>query len=131
MPAVEQLVPVLVYANIEAAHDFLVRAFGFESGGIERGADGTPVHAEVRAGNSRVWLHRVDPKNKLISAASSDTAAFGVYVQVDDVDAHCAHAQANGAEVEGTPQDRPYGVREYGSRDIEGHRWWFGSPVGK
>jgi uncharacterized glyoxalase superfamily protein PhnB len=25
--------------------------------------------------------------------------------------------------------NQPYGQREYGARDLEGHRWWFGAPV--
>jgi uncharacterized glyoxalase superfamily protein PhnB len=27
------------------------------------------------------------------------------------------------------PTDQPYGRREYGVRDLEGHRWWFGTPT--
>lgn len=27
------------------------------------------------------------------------------------------------------PVDQPYGQREYGARDLEGHRWWFASPL--
>jgi uncharacterized glyoxalase superfamily protein PhnB len=128
MSTIERLVPLLVYEDIAAAHDFLVQAFGFEPGGVERDRNGMPVHAEVLAGETKIWLHRVDPKNNLVSASSSPTATFGLYVQVDDVDAHFIRAQAKGAKVESAPQERPYGVREYASRDIEGHRWWFGSP---
>ena len=29
------------------------------------------------------------------------------------------------------PVDQPYGQREYGARDPEGHRWWFAAPVKK
>ena len=50
-------------------------------------------------------------------------------VRVDDVDAHYARARAAGASIDGEPQDMPYGLREYGARDLEGHRWWFSSPV--
>ena len=117
MPTIEKVVPLLV------------QAFGFEPGGVERAEDGTAIHAEVRAGQSTIWLHRVDPKHDLVSARSSRTATCGLYVQVDDVDAHFIRAQAKGAQVESPPQDRPYGAREYASRDIEGHRWWFGSPL--
>ena len=53
MPQVDRLIPVVTYQDIPAAHDFLVRAFGFQ----------------------------------------------------------------------------PYGQREYGARDLEGHRWWFGAPT--
>lgn len=131
MPTIERINPILVYEDIPAAHDFLVEAFGFASGGIERDPNGTPVHAEVSAGDTKIWLHRVDPEHRMASARSSPTATFGLYVQVDDVDAHFARAQSKGAKVEGSPQDRPYGIREYGAADSEGHRWWFGSPTTK
>ncbi|MBW3629225.1 MAG: hypothetical protein KY464_08005 [Gemmatimonadetes bacterium] len=58
MPRAEQVIPLLVYEDIQTAHDFLVRAFGFEAGGVERGATGLPVHGEVRAGDTPIWLHR-------------------------------------------------------------------------
>jgi uncharacterized glyoxalase superfamily protein PhnB len=53
MPTFERIIPLLVYKDIQAAHDFLVRAFGFESGGVESNADGHPMHGEVRAGRRR------------------------------------------------------------------------------
>ena len=53
------VVPVLVYEDIEAAHDFLVGTFGLTSGGLHRLDDGTVVHGEVRNGDAAVWLHRV------------------------------------------------------------------------
>ncbi len=53
----------------------------------------------------------------------------GLAVLVDDVDAHCEHARAAGAVIDHRPQDQPYGRREYGARDPEGHRWWFGTKV--
>jgi hypothetical protein len=36
METVAGLIPLLVYEDIEAAHDFLVKAFGFQPGGVER-----------------------------------------------------------------------------------------------
>jgi uncharacterized glyoxalase superfamily protein PhnB len=59
MPTIERTIPLLVYSDIQAAHDILVRAFGFESGGVERNADGKPMHGEVRAGSTTIWLHHV------------------------------------------------------------------------
>ena len=37
---IERVIPVLVYEDIPAAHDFLVDAFGFTSGGVYRDAEG-------------------------------------------------------------------------------------------
>ncbi len=51
-------------------------------------------------------------------------------IRVDDVDTHYAQARASGARIESEPQDMPYGQREYGARDPEGHRWWFAAPLG-
>jgi uncharacterized glyoxalase superfamily protein PhnB len=42
-------ITVIVYEDIPAAHDWLVRAFGFGEGRITRDREGQPVHAELRA----------------------------------------------------------------------------------
>jgi uncharacterized glyoxalase superfamily protein PhnB len=121
----ERVIPVLTYQDIPAAHDFLVQAFGFNSGGVHRNAEGQPVHGEVRAGESAIWLHRVTAEHQLTSPLVSDTANSGLFVHVDDVDAHYQRALAAGARIDSQPVDQPYGQREYGARDLEGHRWWF------
>jgi MerR family transcriptional regulator, thiopeptide resistance regulator len=59
MATFERVIPLLTYQDISAAHDFLVHAFGFASGGVHRTPDGQAVHGEVRAGDVAIWLHRV------------------------------------------------------------------------
>ena len=130
MPTFDRVIPLLVYRDIQAAHDFLVRAFGFESGGVERGGDGQPVHGEVRAGGTAIWLHRVTAEHALGSPTGVDTAGAGIVVFVSDVDAHFTRAREAGARIDSEPTDQPYGQREYGARDPEGHRWWFAAPLG-
>ena len=129
MAHVERIIPVLTYRDIAAAHDFLVSVFGFESGGVHRSAEGQVVHGEVRAGGAAVWLHRVTPEHGLDSPLTSEVANSGLFVYVDDVDAHYARARAGGAVIDSQPIDQPYGQREYGARDLEGHRWWFATPL--
>jgi len=125
MAKFERTIPLLVYEDIPAAHDFLVKAFGFESGGVMRNAEGQPVHGEVRAGDTTIWLHRVAPEHGLASTLTGS----GLVVHVDDVDAHFKHAKAAGVRTDSEPVDQPYGQREYGARDLEGHRWWFATPA--
>ena len=129
VPAFERIIPLLTYQDIPAAHDFLVRAFGFDAGGVYRNADGQPVHGEVRVGGTSIWLHRVTAEHKLNSPLAADVANSGLVVYVDDVDAHYERARAAGATIDADPADQPYGQREYGARDLEGHRWWFATPV--
>ena len=121
------MIPVLIYEDIEAAHDHLVRVFGFTSDGIERSPDGTVVHGEVRLGEARVWLHRVT--GDLASPRTLTQLNGGLVVHVGDVDAHFARARDCGAIIDSEPEDQPYGQREYGARDLEGHHWWFATPT--
>jgi uncharacterized glyoxalase superfamily protein PhnB len=130
MPPIDRIIPLLVYEDIAAAHDFLVDAFGFASGGVVRDGEGRAVHAEVRAGELPIWLHRVTPESDLASPRALPSSATGLVIYVADVDAHFARARARGARIDREPADMPYGQREYGARDPEGHRWWFATPVG-
>ena len=128
MSTITSVIPLLVYEDIAAAHDFLVHAFGFEPGGVEYDGDGRARHGEVRAGPTTIWLHRVTEPHQLASPLAG-VAGAGMVVLVDDVDVHHARAVRAGAQIDSPPQDMPYGQREYGARDPEGHRWWFASPI--
>ena len=121
------VIPVLIYEDIEAAHDHLVHVFGFVSDGIERAPDGTVVHGEVRLGDARIWLHRVS--EDLASPRTLTHLNSGLVVHVDDVDAHYTRLRDAGATIDREPEDQPYGQREYGARDLEGHHWWFATPT--
>ena len=123
------VIPILVYEDIEAAHDFLVDTFGFTSGGLYRTDDGTVVHAEVRAGDRPIWLHRVTAEHEMTSPKGAAGSHGGLEVIVPDVDAHFAKAKAAGAHIDSEPSDQEYGLREYGVRDPENHRWWISSPL--
>ena len=72
---------------------------------------------------------RVTAEHHLESPLVADVANSGLVVFVDDVDAHYQHARWAGARIESEPVDQPYGQREYGARDLEGHRWWFTTPA--
>jgi uncharacterized glyoxalase superfamily protein PhnB len=129
MSSFARVIPVLTYRDISAAHDFLVNAFGFTGGGVSRNAEGESIHGEVRAGAATIWLHRVTQEHQLNSPLASDVANSGLFVHVDDVDSHYERARAAGALIDSQPVDHPYGQREYGARDLEGHRWWFATPA--
>ena len=126
----QAIIPVLVYEDIEGAHDFLIDAFGFTSGGLHRDDTGAVVHAEVRNGDAPIWLHRVTAEHEMASPRGAAVAHGGLEVIVADVDEHFARAKAAGARIDREPSDQDYGLREYGARDPEDHRWWFSTPTG-
>jgi uncharacterized glyoxalase superfamily protein PhnB len=127
MPTIERLTPVLTYEDISGAHDFLVEVFGLSSRGVERDGEGNAVHAGVCAGDFAIWLHRIAPEHNMLAARTLPGASGGLYVHVDDVDAHYELVRARGVEIDSELRDQPYGSREYGAKDLEGHRWWFAS----
>src|SRR4029450_2807864 len=129
MATFERVIPLLTYQDIGAAHDFLVRAFGFASGGVHRTPEGQAVHGEVRAGSATIFLHAAAAEHRLESPLAAEVGDSGLLVQVDDADPHFQPARASGARIDSEPVDQPYGQREYGARDLEGHRWWFSAPV--
>jgi uncharacterized glyoxalase superfamily protein PhnB len=129
MQTESRVIPLLVYHDIQAAHDFLVKAFAFEPGGVQLGPDGQSVHGEVRVGGTDIWLHRVTSEHKMASPESVDMAGAGIVIHVADVDKHFARARDAGAQISYEPTDQPYGQREYEARDPEGHRWWFATPI--
>lgn len=127
----QKTIPILVYADLDQAHDYLVRVFGLQPGGVERDSHGRAVHGRVFAGDeSEIWLHPESAAHGLASPAATTTACNGVVVIVDDVDAHHRHTVGCGARIEYPPVDQPYGLREYGAYDAEGGHWYFSTPIG-
>jgi MerR family transcriptional regulator, thiopeptide resistance regulator len=130
MSETQRIVPVLVYSDIQAGHDYLVNVFGFTSAGVFADDAGTPVYGEVTIDGHVIWLHRVTAEHELGSPKDAPYSTSGLSVRVDDVDAHFERAKAAGALIDSEPTDQPYGLREYGTRDAEGHRFWFATPLG-
>jgi len=128
---VQARITLLVYKDIAAAHDWLVRVFGLGPGRIDRDEQSRAVHGELRAGDGVIWLHgeQEDDQFQLRSPRSLGVATATTAVMVDDVDAHCRRAKAAGAVVVQEPVDQPYGYRLYSAKDLEGHFWSFMKPL--
>jgi uncharacterized glyoxalase superfamily protein PhnB len=67
--------------------------------------------------------------NEAAHPVATNTAGpvFGLYLVVEDVDAHADRARAAGAVITDGPDDKDYGGRGYSACDLEGHAWSFGS----
>jgi uncharacterized glyoxalase superfamily protein PhnB len=108
--------------------EWLGRAFDFEKQVAFPGPDGTIVHAELRRGAGVVGISSAAPAKESNPWTS---VRQGVYVTVDDVNAHHERARSAGARIAIQPYDTHYGSREYSAWDLEGHLWGFGTyPMG-
>ena len=124
----QRIVPYLLYADVEAALEFLARAFGFQERLRYTGAAGYVNHAEMRLGGGVVFLGDPGDDYRNPKALGGETVLMHVYV--DDVDSHCERARAAGAEIVEEPADQEYGERRYAAVDPEGHRWFFAQVLG-
>ena len=113
------IVPYLSYVDAKAAVTFLTEAFGLEVVQSYEDENGRLLHAEMRHGNGVVMLGSVD--------AAPARQSPGIYLVVEDVDAHHARAAAAGAAIVYPPEDTEFGTRRYRAHDSEGHEWSFGT----
>jgi len=129
-PLVDRRLSILIYHYIEAAFDHLTQVFGFGPVEVTRNENGEAVHAAIGAGVGEVWLHQESVQFGLASPAHLGGASATMAVMVDDVDAHHRQATDKGATIRYAPVDQPYGYREYGAVDPEGHLWSFMKALG-
>jgi PhnB protein len=123
----QTVTPYLLYEDVEAAAQFLARAFGFRE--IDRAtgaAGGTHLELEVAPDASSVYVGQ-PPAGFQGPAEVGGTSL--VYVLVDDVDAHYARAKAAGATIVEELVDTPFGHRRYTCDDPQGHEWSFATVV--
>jgi uncharacterized glyoxalase superfamily protein PhnB len=127
---------MLSYENVDAAVDWLSKAFGFRERGqrfVE--ADGTVTHAELELDGAVVMLGWPGPAYRSPRSHALEcegarrwlqppNVVDGVLVYVDDVDSHYERARAAGASILTEPADEAPG-RLYKAGDLEGHRWMF------
>ncbi|MET8245530.1 VOC family protein [Streptomyces sp. NPDC005202] len=118
--------PTLLYADAKAAIKQLTEAFGFTELSAYEGEDGLVQHAELVQGNGAVMLGSKGRGGRF-DEAMRGAGPTGVYIVVDDVDAHYQRAVDHGAEILMPPTDQDYGSRDYMARDVEGNVWSFGT----
>lgn len=123
------MIPFIQYQDAPKAIAWLEQAFGFKPNLVVPGDDGAVVHSQLLLGEKNMlmassikdWTPGKDkPKADLGSVS-------GIYVVVDDPDAHYQQAKAAGAEMIMDIQDQDYGGRAFTCLDLEGNVWSFGS----
>ncbi len=125
------------YEDAGAAIDWLCRVFGFSVRLKVEGEGGRIEHSELTFGEGLVMVGsaggkstRPDPLpgKSPRSLGGANTQILCVFV--DDADAHCAKARAEGAHIVDEPSTQDYGEgywadRSYRAEDPEGHHWFF------
>ena len=103
----QSIYPYLLYHSCEDALDWLTRAFGFEEDLRYTGEAGYVNHAEMHLGDAHIFMG--NPGEGYRNPKEQGGETIGLYVYVDDVDAHYARAKEAGAEI--TEEPHGPGVR--------------------
>jgi PhnB protein len=124
-----RLAPLLFYADVAGALEWLGKAFGFSERIRMPGPDGGIMHAEMDLADVRIMLGPETPDRGMRSPRQLGAVNQSLYIYVDDVDAHCARARAAGATIVSEPETMFWGDRTYYAQDAEGHHWNFATHV--
>nr|AGS49510.1 hypothetical protein [uncultured bacterium esnapd7] len=111
----------LAYTDPARAVDWLVRVFGFRLL-LRQPASGPVGHADLDTGGGVVMVR---PTGDRHTAPCAEHTCKQIIVWVSDVDEHFARASAGGAQIVQPLTDKPWGLRQYLVRDLEGHLWEF------
>jgi len=138
----QRIVPMIAYADAAAAIDWLTQAFGFREREGQRFTDehGTVTHAELERDGAIVMLAtpNAEYEGPRRHRETCETARRwqdnpwvidGLFVEVDDIDAHQARAAENVATIVRGIDEHGIGYRVYTAEDLEGHRWMFGQRI--
>ena len=126
--------PYLFYDDVGGAIRFLTQTFGLVERFVDRDAGGKIHHAQLAHASAVVMLgetgaHAGYRARKSPVGAGSLNA--GVYLFVDDVNAHAQRARAAGAKILMEPTDMHWGDRLYCAEDPEGQFWMFATAASR
>lgn len=129
-----EIIPNLRYADAPRAIEFLCKAFGFERRAVYLDEQNPKIvqHAQLVWADRMIMVYSIVDTEyaraaRMKTAAEAGGPTMGLYLIVEDVDAHAAQARSAGAEIIIGPDDKDYGGRGYSARDPEGNVWSFGS----
>jgi uncharacterized glyoxalase superfamily protein PhnB len=133
----QRVIPMLSYEDVGRAAEWLAEAFGFRETGRWSDPDGRVTHANMELGGGAVMLGNPGPAYRSPRHHSEECdharrwsetpfVVDGVFVYVDDLEAHHGRAKRAGAAILSEPEDNAaIGQRQYRAEDLEGHRWMF------
>ncbi|MGI9514494.1 MAG: VOC family protein [Anderseniella sp.] len=79
-----------------------------------------PTHGAILLGNACVHFWNGTPQ----------LGENWLYFDIDDLEAMCKRAHANGVNISKAPEDYAWGMREFNAADLNGYKIRFGQHVG-
>jgi len=115
--------PSLFVRNARQAIDFYKKALGAEETVCMTGPDGKIGHAEIKVGDSFIFLSDENPTWGTKSPQSLGGATGGLYLYIEDVDKSFQRALDAGGQLKMPVTDMFWGDRLGSFVDPFGHNW--------
>ncbi len=126
MAKIQAVAPILLVRDVVAAADYYQEKLGFTYDQFW----GEPANfCMVRRDGLTVMLSQAPPTAELVPHWQVVSYMWNAYFWVDDVEALYAEYQQSGATIDYTLGLKPYGVKEFGVQDLDGHDLAFGQIV--
>jgi len=123
MPRITASSPVLLVGDIVASADYFRDCVGFD----KRAFYGEPPSFCIcQRDGFCMMLAQVDDPGMIVPFWKIREKTSNAYFWVDDADALYNEIKAKGARMDYGPRTQPYGVREFGIQDLDGHDISFG-----
>ncbi len=125
MPKITASAPVLLVRDVAASARYYCDCIGF-TGHTFYGEP--PSFCILEWGGFYLMLAEAEA-DKIVPFWKIREKMSGAYFWVDDADALYAEMKAKGATMDYGPCTQPYGVREFGIQDLDGHDISFGQVL--
>lgn len=118
--------PVFLVRDVVAAANHYRDAMGFH---YERFWGDPPGFVILHRDGMYLMLKQAEDPAHVVPHWTVSDKLWNAYFWVDDADALHAEFLKNGATIDYGPCDQPYGCREFGIQDLDGHDVGFGHVV--
>ena len=112
-------VPVFKVKDARHSGAFYCNVLGFQKDWEHQFADNFPLYLSVS--RDSLTLH--------LSEHGDDSSQCDVFIAVDDVDQEYKELTERGLVTDGPPENRPYGVRDFGFSDPDGNHLTLGTNL--
>jgi uncharacterized glyoxalase superfamily protein PhnB len=125
MPKITASAPVLLVRDVVASANYFRDCVGFN---YDRFYGEPPHFCITNRDGHFLMLAQADPA-QIVPYWKIVDKMWNAYFWVDDADALYEEMRAKGATMDYGPCTQPYGVREFGIQDLDGHDIGFGQGL--
>jgi uncharacterized glyoxalase superfamily protein PhnB len=118
--------PVLFVRDVQASAEHYRDAMGFR---FDRFYGDPPSFVILGRDGLHIMLKTISDHSAIIPRSHISNNLWDIYFWVDDVEALYQEFRNRGAKIDYELCNQPYGCREFGAQDIDGHDVGFGQDV--